>query len=222
MNILAISAHPDDETLGAAGTLMKHVADGDVLWWTIVTSPTGDQWSEEMRSAKTAEIHRAAEAYNAQEVIRLSFPTTRLDTVPQVALITALREVISRVAPEVIYLVHGGDVHTDHRAVFTAAMSVLKPFYMRALGVRRILSFETLSSTDAAPLMFNPVFTPTVFSDITPFIERKIEIMRLFESEAQAPSQPRGDSAIRALARFRGATIGVDYAEAFMLIREII
>jgi hypothetical protein len=92
---------------------------------------------------------------------------------------------------------------------------------MSRYGVRRVLSFETLSSTDAAPVPFNPMFLPTVFCDVTPYMDRKVEIMRMFASEAQDPMLPRGDSAIRALARVRGATIGVDYAEAFMLVREI-
>jgi hypothetical protein len=45
--------------------------------------------------------------------------------------------------------------------------------------------------------------------------------MGLYESEAQADPLPRGPSAIRALARYRGATVGVEYAEVFALVREI-
>jgi LmbE family N-acetylglucosaminyl deacetylase len=87
--------------------------------------------------------------------------------------------------------------------------------------VRRVLCYETLSSTEAAPSRPDRAFIADVFSDITPFLDRKIEMMGLYESEAQADPFPRGPSAIRALARYRGATIGVEYAEAFMLIREL-
>ena len=69
--------------------------------------------------------------------------------------------------------------------------------------------------------MHHGAFLPVVFSDITAYVEDKIRIMRLYETEAQADPLPRGPSAIRALARYRGATIGVDYAEAFMLVREL-
>ena len=48
---------------------------------------------------------------------------------------------------------------------------------------------------------------------------RKLEIMRMYESEDQGDLLPRGASAIEGLARFRGATIGVKYAEAFHSVR---
>ena len=221
MKILVVSTHPDDETLGAGGTMLRHGAAGDSIAWAIVTAAFEPRWPPDVIEAKRKEVERVAEHYGVKESFRLEFPTTRLDSVPQIELIDRLREVIAEVSPEIVYLVHGGDVHTDHRAVFTATMSVLKPFYMGRFGVRQVLSFETLSSTDAAPVPFNPPFIPTVFRDITPYIEQKIAIMRLFASEAQDPLMPRGDSAIRALARHRGATIGVEYAEAFMLIRDV-
>jgi hypothetical protein len=58
--------------------------------------------------------------------------------------------------------------------------------------------------------------------DITPYLEKKIEIMSLYETETHPDPMPRGPSAIRALARFRGATVNVEYAEAFMLVREFV
>lgn len=220
MQVLVISAHPDDETLGCGGTLLKHSARGDALFWLIATQTDEPQWSAKMIERKAAEVEQVAEAYGMEQYFRLGFPTVRLDTVPQADLIGRIRDMISEVKPEIIYLVHDGDVHTDHHAVFTATMSVLKPFYMVRLGVRRVLCYEILSSTEAAPPQLDRAFMPNVFSDITPYIERKIEIMALYETQSQPDPLPRGPSAIRALARYRGATIGVEYAEAFTLIRE--
>ena len=119
-------------------------------------------------------------------------------------------------------MVHGGDVHTDHTIAFSAVTSVMKPMYMTELGVRRVLSYETLSSTEASPPSAERSFLPNVIADITPHIEHKIEVMNLYMTEKHSDPFPRGPGAIRALARFRGATIGVEYAEAFMLLREII
>ncbi|MFQ5801301.1 MAG: PIG-L deacetylase family protein [Candidatus Methylomirabilales bacterium] len=221
MQILVISIHPDDETLGCGGTLLKHRAADDCLYWLIITQTYKSQWSAEMIERKAAEVEQAAQAYEMEQYFKLGFPTVLLDTIPQADLIGRIRDVISEVKPELIYLVHYGDVHTDHHAVFTAIMSVLKPSYMTHLGVRRVLCYEILSSTEAAPPQLGRAFMPNVFSDITPYIERKIEIMDLYQTERQPDPLPRGPSAIRALARYRGATVGVDYAEAFMLVREI-
>jgi LmbE family N-acetylglucosaminyl deacetylase len=220
MNVLAISVHPDDETLGCGGTLLKHRAAGDTVNWVIVTEAQGAAWNADVVAAKAGELQRVAAAYGMTRVEKLGFPAARLDTVAQVDLMTKLREAIESIHPEVVYLVHEGDVHSDHRALFQAAMSVLKPFHLRRLGVRRVLSYETLSSSDQAAPSPSRAFVPTIFVDVTRHLEHKLEIMAMYESETQPALWPRGSSAIRALARARGATMAVEYAEAFMLMRE--
>lgn len=219
--ILVISVHPDDETLGCGGVILKHRAQGAELHWLIVTAPAPTEYAPEFISAAAAQVEQVAAAYGMARYWRLNLPTARLDTIPQAEVMTRLREVIERVHPDTVYLVHAGDVHTDHHAVFNATLGVLKPFHMAKWDVRRILSYETLSSTDAAPPQLHRAFVPNVFADISPYLESKIEIMRLYETEAQSDLLPRGASALRSLARVRGATVGVEYAEAFMLLREL-
>ena len=221
MRVLAISVHPDDETLGCGGTLLKHKASGESLYWMIVTQVHQPRWSREISERKAAEVQKVSDAYGMEQYFKLGFPTARLDKVSQADLIDRMQDVISDVKPEIVYLVHRGDVHTDHHAVFTATMSVLKPFHMARLEVRQVLCYETLSSTNAGASSFNQAFTPNVYSDITPYIQHKTEIMAMYETEAQSDPLPRGTSSIRALARYRGATISVEYAEAFMLIHQI-
>lgn len=221
MNVLSLSAHPDDETLGCGGTLLKHRAAGDQLYWLVATQGYQPQWPADVIERKAVEVSKVAEAYCMKRTYRLGLPAVRLDTLPQADLIDRIREVIAEVKPEIVYLVHEGDVHSDHQALFQATMCVLKAVYMRKFGVRRVLSYETLSSTEAAPPQISRAFIPTVYHDITPHIDEKIRLMSLYESEAQADPFPRGPSAIRALARYRGATIGAEYAEAFVLIREV-
>jgi len=222
MTVLVISTHPDDETLGCAGTLLKHRATGDDVYWLIVTEATEPRWPAEVIKRKATEVETVAKAYEMEQFFKLGFPTVKLDQVPQDELMEKIREVVSKVEPETVYMVHGNDVHTDHQAVFTASMSVLKPVYMAELGVRRILCYETLSSTEAAPPQQDRTFLPNVFSDISPYLESKIDVMKLYETELHEDPLPRGPSAIRALARYRGATIGVEYAEAFQMMRELV
>jgi LmbE family N-acetylglucosaminyl deacetylase len=222
MNILAISAHPDDETLGCGGTLLRHRAEGDSLHWAIVTQAHTPQWPAEVIERKAEEVKAVATCYSMQSVHRLQLPTTELDAIPFARVIDGLRAAIEQVRPDIVYLPHRGDVNTDHEVVFRAVLSVLKAFYMSNFGVSRILSFETLSSTEAAAPTQSSAFVPNVYMDITPYCDHKLEIMSLYESEAQVDPMPRGPSAIRALARFRGATVDVNYAEAFMLVREVL
>ena len=221
MRVLAIATHPDDETLGCGATLLKHTAAGDEVHWLIMTTAHGGQWSEETARRKAAEVDTVTRAYGFRSHRQLELPAARLDTVAFDELIAPVREFVAAVRPETVYVVHGGDVHSDHQITFDAVMSVVKPFHMGTLGVERVLSYETLSSTDAAPVSAARTFLPTVFTDVSPYLERKLDIMALYETETQAEPMPRAPSAIRALARYRGATINVEYAEAFMLIREL-
>lgn len=221
MKVLIISAHPDDETLGCGGTILKHTAAGDAVTWVIATQAHPPQWPEEVVQRKAREVERVAAAYGIAEVVKLGFPTVRLEAIPQIELMQPLHAVVDRVRPEIVYCVHGGDIHSDHGALFYAAASVFKPFRTAATGTRRLLCYEIVSSTEQAPPLAHRAFLPNAFSDITPHLERKLEIMAMFESELQPDPLPRGPGAIRALGRLRGATIGVEYAEAFMLLRDI-
>jgi LmbE family N-acetylglucosaminyl deacetylase len=221
VKVLVVSAHPDDETLGCGGTLLRHRDQGDELVWAVTTAAYVPAWTEEVVRTKQAEKESVADAYGITSPVFMDFPAARLDTVPFEEIILSMDEIIGKIAPEIVYIVHGGDVHSDHRIVHQAVLSVLKPPRMKNLGVKRILAYETLSSTEAGGTEEDAVFVPNLYTDISGYIDQKIGIMDLYASETQADPMPRGASAIRALARYRGATIGVEYAEAFMLIREI-
>lgn len=221
-NILAISAHPDDETLGCGGTLLKHRLAGDPLFWLIATQTHSPQWSERTIARKEREVRQVAKVYPMKEIFRLDLPAAQLDTVAQQEVMEGVRGVLAKVRPQVVYLVNGGDVHSDHSVLFTATMSVLKPFSMARYGVQRILCYETLSSTDGSPAPSKAPFAPTVFSDITSTLEGKLRILRLYKTERHASPLPRAPESVRALARYRGASVGIRYAEAFMLMKELV
>lgn len=222
MNVLVLSAHPDDETLGAGGTLLAHRAAGDSIAWLIATAAYEPVWSAEVIARKSAEVAAAAQAYGISRVEHLRHPAARLDDVPLVDVIAPIRRMIEEHRPEVIYLPHPGDIHTDHAVLFDAALAALRAFRSVGDGVKRILCYEILSSTDSAPPQRLPRFVPNVYRDISAHIHAKLDAMAIYETEAQPDPLPRGPSAIRALARFRGATIGVEHAEVFELVREVI
>jgi len=219
MNILVISPHPDDETLGCGGTLLKHQANGDNLFWVIIAMACEPKWPRDIIKRKAIEIEMVTRAYGMKECSRLNFPAAELDKISLSRIIEKLHAVFVQVKPELVYLVHGGDVHTDHKTTFDAVMAVTKPVYMVKYGVKRILCCEIPSETEAAPPQISRAFIPNVFNDVTSYLEKKVEIMGVYQTENE--SFPRDPSAIRALARYRGSAIGVDYAEAFMLIREL-
>lgn len=198
--------------------MLKHRANGDEVRWLILTSAREPLWSRELIETKAQEVAAVAAAYDIPAPYRAHLPAGQLDRTPQEEILFAVRDAVRDAKPEVVYLVHGGDVNSDHRAAFSGALSALKPFHLPGLGVKRVLCYETLSSTEAAPPLVQNVFLPQICCDISPWIERKIEIMDLYASETHEDPMPRGPSAIRARARLRGAAFGLEYAEAFSLI----
>jgi LmbE family N-acetylglucosaminyl deacetylase len=81
--------------------------------------------------------------------------------------------------------------------------------------------YECISETEFAPAFAENAFIPNYFIDISKYIEKKIEIMRVFESELSVPPFPRSEENIKALARFRGSIAGCHFAEAFQAVKVI-
>jgi LmbE family N-acetylglucosaminyl deacetylase len=218
--IIVISPHPDDETLGCGGTILKHSADGDTIHWLIVTSMSEKQgFSPQAIKQRHEEIESVAQMYGFETTHNLNFPTTRLDEMSLGDIINAISKVLLEIKPHTVYLPNRSDVHSDHKIVFHAAWSCCKTF--RFPFIRRVLMYEIPSETDFAPALPETSFFPNIFSDISPHLERKIEIMREYKGELKEHPFPRSEHNIRSLATVRGATAGVEYAEAFTLLKEV-
>ena len=218
--VLVVSVHPDDETLGCGGTLLKHKSNGAEIYWLIVSSATQKQgYSNDFTSKRKKEISLVASKYDFSKVFQLELPTTELDTIPLKDLTKKIAAVITEILPNIIYIPFKGDVHSDHRIVFDAAFSCTKSF--RYSCIKRVLMMEVLSETEFAPPMPGTSFIPNVFVNITDFIELKIEILDVYKNELGEHPFPRSKKNTKALALYRGATSGCRYAESFMLLKEI-
>lgn len=79
--------------------------------------------------------------------------------------------------------------------------------------------YECISETEFAPPLIENSFSPNCFIDISNQMEEKIKLMEIYKSEIGKHPFPRSEHNIRALATFRGATCGVDYAEAFQILK---
>jgi len=221
LKALVISPHPDDETLGAGGTVLKLKEENNSIYWLIITEMNEELgFPKEKILSRQREIKKVAKIYGFEDVFNLNFPTTRLDTIAMVDLVSKISDCICKIRPEVIFVNNKSDIHTDHKITFQAVVSVTKPF--KAKFIKRILMYETISETDITPPLIENTFLPNVFVDISNYIEKKLEIMSIYRSEIMEYPLSRSLDSIKTLARFRGSQIGVEYAETFMLVREII
>ena len=219
--ILFVSVHPDDETLGCGGTILKHEKEGDDIFWLIITAPTSNHpfgYSEEFIANRNFEIDKVANLYKFNQVFNLGFPTQLLGEINFRDIVVGVDHIINQLKPEVVYVINRSDVHSDHRISFDAIYACTKNF--RKPFIEKILMYETLSETEFSPALSENVFVPNVFVDISDYMDDKLKIMAVFSSELMPDNLPRSISAINALAGYRGSRIGVKYAEAFMLLFE--
>lgn len=217
--VLVIAPHPDDEVLGCGGTIAKHNEGGEKVYLCIVTKGYTPDWSEEFLKKRPKEIKKAGALLGIKKTYFLDFPTVKLDTIPQKQLNDSIAQVVDEVKPEVVYIPHRGDINKDHRLVFEAAMVAVRP--KPGSTVTKVLSYETLSETEWGVISGDNAFIPNVYIDISETLEIKLKAMSAYQSELKEYPHPRSLGAISALAKTRGASIGVKAAEAFMLVREI-
>lgn len=217
--ILVVAPHPDDETLGCGGTLLKHNDVGDQIYWLVATNMNERHgWTRARVLQRQKEIVKAAKLYGFKKTYKLNLPTTRLDTIPIGDIIGKFSSVFADVKPQIVYIPNRSDVHTDHQIVFKAAYSCTKNF--RYPFVEKVLMYETLSETEFSPGLTENSFVPNYFNDITGYFEKKMDIMRIYASEIMVENLPRSVSVIDSLSRVRGARIGKKHAEAFCLLFE--
>ena len=221
-NVLFVSVHPDDETLGCGGTILKHKALGDTINWLNITDADNNHpfgFSPEMIMKRQLTIEKVKRTYEFSKCINLKFYTQLLDTEGLSSLMKKISEAIKEIQPDTLYIPNRSDIHSDHKIAFQAVYSCSKQF--RYSFIKRVLMYETLSETEFAPALAENAFIPNTFVDITDYIDKKIEVMKLYDTEIMPDPLPRSVHTIKGLAAFRGSRIGVQYAEAFQSLFEI-
>jgi N-acetylglucosamine malate deacetylase 1 len=218
--IIVISAHPDDEIIGAGGTLLRHKEAGDELYWLIVTNIFESQGFSSARvSDRQQEIDQVGFKVGFKKIFKLDHPTMTLNGETLIRMVPQVAEIFHEVKPEIIYCLNRSDAHSDHRVVFDAVMACTKSF--RYPYIKGVFMYECISETEFAPALPERVFIPNYFIDVTNYMDAKLQILNIYASEIGEHPFPRSADNIKALAHFRGATAGVKYAEAFQLIKWI-
>lgn len=128
---------------------------------------------------------------------------------------------IQEVKPETVYTHAGGDLNSDHRVAHESVITACRP--VAGMPVRNIYTFEVPSSTEWASTAIGEHFVPTRFVDIKEYVETKMKAIGCYDFEIMRPfPHPRSLENIQALARVRGMAVGLEAAEAFMVVREVV
>ena len=212
MNILVISAHPDDETIGMGGTINKLSKQWHKVSFCIVTDGSGHKDGDKKRSLQRKnDCQKAGNILGISETIFLDYPDTKLDQISQIEINSALETVIKKINPIVVYIPPDNDLHTDHSKVHDCALVACRPLTNK---IKEIYAYEILGYVKNQ-------FQPNVYVDIEKNISKKIAAFKMFKTEQQDFPSHRSIKSIENLSVRRGIESGLKCAEAFKLIRQI-
>jgi LmbE family N-acetylglucosaminyl deacetylase len=216
---LVLAPHPDDEVLGAGGSMARWAREGHRVHVAVVTRGRPPLYPEAGEARCRAEALAAHRILGVAETRFLDFPAAELDGNPHRELNQALDDLFRDLEPEALYLPFPGDVHLDHQRVFHSALVAARP--CRPGCPRRVYAYETLSETNWNAAYLTPGFLPNHYVDVGATLDTKLEAMARYRSQLQEPPHERSLAALRALAVLRGATVGLAAAEAFVTIRTV-
>ncbi len=217
--VLVVAAHSDDEALGCSGTMAKHIEAGDKVHVLFMTngvsarSVSSDEVESRLSSAECA-MH----ILGVNSMQNLDFPDNAMDSVPLLDVTQAIEKKISELQPRLIYTHHVGDLNIDHQITHKAVMTACRP--QPGFCVKEIYAFEVLSSTEWQTPGFMP-FLPNLFVDITAYIDIKRKVIETYNNEMRTEPHSRSMNNAISLNSVRGKTVGVNYAESFVVIRKL-
>ncbi len=200
---LIISPHPDDESLGCGGSIIKHIQAGRKVKVIFLTN--GDKGDFTGRFGNDYVNIRKKSAVKAMEILGVSdfefwgFPDRELKfSFEQV--FYKLKKLIEIFYPSVIYVPSPFEAHPDHKTAFNIVWA------LKDIFKGQILIYEILMA-----------LYPNILVDITNQFKRKQKAIKQYKTEIYYNDYLKK---IAGLNRFRTATLpeNIEYAEAFFVI----
>jgi N-acetylglucosamine malate deacetylase 1 len=226
-SILIFAAHPDDEVLGCGGMMARYAHEGaavQVAFFGDGVSARGDSQGDPSMfrgeiAARRAAANAACGVLGATVVSFGEFPDNRLDTVALLDVVKFIESILVQFQPDTVFTHHSGDLNVDHSRVHQAVQTACRP--QPGSSVKTIASFEVPSSTEWRLPGEAAAFAPNWYIDISPWLDHKLQALDAYAMETREWPHPRSRRAVEHLARWRGATVGVDAAEAYIVGRRL-
>ena len=215
--VLVVAAHPDDETIGCGGTLIRHAHSGDQVKVVFVSDGVSSRDAVGSIQERQFASQSACQFLGAEIVDYLNFPDNRLDTVPLIEIVKKIEQHVTNVSPRTVYTHNAFDLNIDHSVVYRAVMTACRP--QPLVSVEEIYTFEIPSSSDWLPSGGVRSFTPNYYVDISATLNKKIAALAAYDMEMRQFPHSRSYQNIKNLAGFRGATVGFEAAEGFVVER---
>ena len=222
--ILIIAAHPDDEVLGCGGTINKYSKLGYSIDILFVSDGENSRLSNKKKKQNIVNKRklmaiRSAKILGAKKPNFLSFPDQELDSLPLLKIIKEIEKYINLKKPNIIFTHTNACLNIDHKIVNNAVITACRPKSFEF--VKKIYFFEILSSTEWNIKDNKLHFDPNFYVDISSNVKNKIKALKVYHNETRSWPHSRSYEGVNTLAKYRGMTVGIKFAEAFYLARGI-
>lgn len=223
-NILVLAAHPDDETLGCGGTILRYVADGYKVFCLAMTNGVG---SRKNKNNNKFILERKKSFIKASKILSFyplldesfKFQDNQMDKHSLLEVIKVIENVKDKIKPKIIFTHHVSDLNIDHSIVTKAALTAFRPQENETWT--HIFSYEVPSATDYSYHVKKDRFHPNTYVAIDKFWKKKEKALRAYSFELRKYPHSRSLKKIKSLNEYRGGESGIKMAESFCLLREI-
>lgn len=227
LDILAIGVHPDDVELSCAGTLLKHIAAGKKCGILDLTcGELGTRGSGELRLQEADDAAKILGVL-VRDNLKMADGFFKNDTAHQLEIIKKIRQY----RPEIVLCNAVTDRHPDHGR--SGALASEACFYSGLLRIETVLDGvkqEQWRPKAVYHYIQDRQLRPDFVVDITPFAEKKMEVMKAFKSQFYNPQSTEPESPIsmkdffdyiKGKMKVFGRDAGFEYAEGFTVERTI-
>lgn len=218
MNYLFVVAHPDDEVLGAGGTMYTLSKRGESIHVAIMSGMASARSNRPKDEELLSDVDRSLEFLGVHEKILGDFPNIKLNNVPHLELVQFIENAIIKTGAEVIFTHHPADLNNDHLQTSLACQAACRLFQRRTdvRPLKELLFMEILSSSEWGLNTAMNDFRPNTFFEIgEEGIHKKIEALSIYRGVMRQYPHPRSSEVLTGLAAYRGGQSGIAYAEAF-------
>ena len=223
--VIIVESHPDDEVLGCGGTIASLCRKGISVRVVFLAEGVSSRYnleninSEKLKKEIKLRNDNSVKALKSlgvkkENIFFENFPCCQLDTIPRLNLVKTIEKHIYDFKPTVLFTHYMNDVNIDHTITYKSVLAATRPYKKNFL--KSIYLFEVLSSTE---WNFSFPFPANSFFDISKTIKKKISAMKLYKNEYKSSPHPRSSKVIESLAIYRGAQVGISFAEGFVLLR---
>lgn len=214
-NVLVLAAHPDDETLGCGATIHKLSSLGCEIELITFTDGVGSRNNNE--SNRNPKLQTVSDILGIKKYTSGNFPDNAMDSVPLLDLCKFIEENTND-HYDLIFTHFIDDLNIDHGLVTKAALTAFRP--QNYTSSTKMYAYYVPSSTNYNPL--SKFDGNSYYSVSTENVNAKYQALRIYDDEMRDYPHSRSYENVLNLTKVWGSEVGLEYAEKFELLREVI